>query len=54
MDSSKGEWSGHVGVVTRLISRVEFEPLSTIVMMFGPEIMMRFTVYEAPDTRRWP
>jgi NAD(P)H-flavin reductase len=46
VDSSKGEWSGHVGVVTRLISRIEFEPLSTTVMMCGPEIMMRFSVHE--------
>jgi NAD(P)H-flavin reductase len=46
VDSATGEWSGHVGVVTSLIPRIAFEPLSTTVMMCGPEIMMRFTVHE--------
>jgi NAD(P)H-flavin reductase len=46
VDSAMGDWSGHVGVVTRLITRVEFEPSSTTVMMCGPEIMMRFMVHE--------
>lgn len=36
-------WDGNVGVVPKLLGRVDFEASSTIAMMCGPEIMMRFT-----------
>jgi NAD(P)H-flavin reductase len=39
-------WRGNVGVVTTLIPRASFDPTSTIAMVCGPEIMMRFTVAE--------
>jgi len=39
-------WRGNVGVVTTLIPRADFDPTSTIAMMVGPEIMMRFTIAE--------
>jgi NAD(P)H-flavin reductase len=39
-------WRGNVGVVTTLIPKADFEPSSTIAMVVGPEIMMRFTIAE--------
>jgi NAD(P)H-flavin reductase len=41
-----GSWQGNVGVVTSLIARAPFDPHSTVAMVCGPEIMMRFTVQE--------
>jgi NAD(P)H-flavin reductase len=47
VDSAKAnEWHGHVGVVTTLIPKASFDPLHTIAMVCGPEIMMRFTILE--------
>ena len=37
-------WHYHVGVVTELFDQVEVDPGNTIVMMCGPEIMMRVAV----------
>ena len=39
-------WRGNVGVVTTLIPKADFDPTSTIAMVVGPEIMMRFTIAE--------
>lgn len=39
-------WDGQVGVVPRLISRASFDPSSGVVMICGPEIMMRYSVTE--------
>ena len=33
-------WPGHVGVVTELIGRREFDPDAAVAMVCGPEIMM--------------
>lgn len=44
------DWRGHVGFVTNLIPRAQFDPGNTIAMICGPEIMMRFTAQEL--TRR--
>ena len=46
VDRATATWHGSVGVVTRLIPRAAFDPQSTIAMVCGPEIMMRFTVAE--------
>lgn len=46
VDSAAADWSGNVGVVTTLIPRVQFDPFSTVALVCGPEIMMRFTVQE--------
>jgi NAD(P)H-flavin reductase len=35
-----------VGVVTRLVSRSPFDPLNTVALVCGPEIMMRFATAE--------
>jgi NAD(P)H-flavin reductase len=39
-------WRGNVGVVTRLIPKAPFDPLDTVAMVCGPEVMMRFTIME--------
>jgi NAD(P)H-flavin reductase len=44
VDSAGPEWLGHVGVVTRLISRAGLKAADTVAMSCGPEVMMRFTV----------
>lgn len=44
VDSAGPEWLGHVGVVTRLVHRAEFDPERTSVLCCGPEVMMRFLV----------
>lgn len=46
VDRSTGAWKGNVGVVTLLIPKATFDPMHTIAMVCGPEIMMRFTVLE--------
>ena len=42
VDVPDERWTGHVGVVTRLIRRAAFEPGRTVAMTCGPEVMMRF------------
>jgi NAD(P)H-flavin reductase len=44
VDRSVGNWRGNVGAVTTLVPRAPFDPLNTIAMVCGPEVMMRFTV----------
>jgi NAD(P)H-flavin reductase len=43
VDHADARWRGSVGVVPKLIPRVEFDPHHTIAMVCGPEVMMRFT-----------
>jgi len=40
------QWRGYVGFVTALLSRVRLDPIDTVALICGPEIMMRFTVRE--------
>ena len=42
VDHADTGWHGHVGVVTKLIDRVAFDPDHTVAFVCGPEIMMRF------------
>jgi NAD(P)H-flavin reductase len=44
VDHAGSDWRGHVGVVTTLISRADFDPLHAIALVCGPEVMMRFAV----------
>ncbi|MCB1307327.1 MAG: FAD/NAD(P)-binding protein [Leptospiraceae bacterium] len=43
VDTAGADWYGHVGVVTKLINRIPFEPQQTVAMLCGPEIMMQVT-----------
>jgi NAD(P)H-flavin reductase len=44
VDAAGGSWTGHVGVVTRLLPTAPFVAHRTSALVCGPEIMMRFTV----------
>lgn len=46
VDSAGENWRGNVGVVTTLITKAQFDPLHTVAMICGPEVMMRFTLME--------
>jgi NAD(P)H-flavin reductase len=46
VDTADREWRGNVGVVNTLVKRVSFDPLNTVAMICGPEVMMRFAVLE--------
>lgn len=44
VDRATEGWRGNVGVVTTLIPNAPFDPSDAIVLICGPEVMMRFTV----------
>lgn len=44
VDRASPDWSGHVGVVTKLIERGVFDPDHAMAFVCGPEIMMDFAV----------
>jgi NAD(P)H-flavin reductase len=44
VDHATTAWHGHVGVVTTLLPHATFDPLHTIALVCGPEIMMRFAI----------
>jgi NAD(P)H-flavin reductase len=44
VDSPGEDWYGKVGVVTNLIPRAHIDPLETVALVCGPEVMIRFTV----------
>ncbi len=56
VDAGGPDWFGPVGVVTRLLRRLRFDPVDTRALICGPEVMMRFAVREleklgvAPDS----
>lgn len=43
VDQADAAWHGHVGLVTRLLDKVTFDPATTTAMICGPEVMMRVT-----------
>jgi NAD(P)H-flavin reductase len=47
VDIGDADWKGHVGVVPVLFYRLRLEPRQTVVMTCGPEVMMRYVVFEA-------
>jgi NAD(P)H-flavin reductase len=46
VDTADREWHGNVGVVNTLVQRATFDPMNTVAMICGPEVMMRFAVLE--------
>lgn len=44
VDKPSFNWSGNVGVVPSLISKVKLNAQKTVAMICGPEVMMRFSV----------
>jgi NAD(P)H-flavin reductase len=47
VDLGDEKWHGQVGVVPSLFYRIRVDPKQTLVLTCGPEIMMRFVIYEA-------
>jgi NAD(P)H-flavin reductase len=43
VDHANSDWVGDVGVATRLLPKIQFDPIDTIAMICGPEVMIRFT-----------
>lgn len=46
VDYANPRWHGNIGVVTKLIPKAPFDPLQTIAVICGPEVMMRFAAVE--------
>lgn len=46
VDSAKSGWRGNVGVVTTLIRKLTIDPDETLAFICGPEVMMRYTIFE--------
>lgn len=44
VDRATSAWRGNVGGVTKLIARAAFDPPETMVLLCGPEVMMRFAL----------
>jgi anaerobic sulfite reductase subunit B len=42
VDSADPGWPGNVGVVTKLLARVDLDPVQTVAFICGPEVMIRF------------
>jgi NAD(P)H-flavin reductase len=51
VDSAGVDWRGNVGVVTLLVRRAPIDPFSTVAMVCGPELMMRFAIQELQSFR---
>jgi NAD(P)H-flavin reductase len=49
VDHAVGDWHGHVGVVTALISHAAFDPHNVLALVCGPEVMMRFAIAALRD-----
>jgi NAD(P)H-flavin reductase len=49
VDHADTKWRGNVGVVPALLRRVSFDPMHTVAMVCGPEVMMRFTAAALRD-----
>jgi len=43
VDKTDASWQGNVGPVTELLKRTEMDPASTVAVVCGPGIMMKFT-----------
>ena len=54
VDAADRGWHGSVGVVTRLLGRVDFDPQNTTAMVCGPEIMMTVSAQRLMDDYDMP
>ncbi len=46
VDRAGRDWHGPVGVVTRLVAEAELNAATTVALVCGPEVMMRFVLRE--------
>ncbi len=49
VDTAGTDWTGNVGVVTKLLPRGNFDGRDAVALVCGPEVMMRFTVHALND-----
>jgi NAD(P)H-flavin reductase len=42
VDYGPPSWTGRVGLVTALVARAGFDPMHTLALVCGPEVMMRY------------
>lgn len=49
VDHADPDWVGDVGLVTKLLPKIRVDPVDTVVMICGPEVMIRFTVLALGD-----
>ena len=49
VDHAGADWRGHVGVVTKLIPRLDIDPSNAMALVCGPEVMMRFAAGALSD-----
>jgi NAD(P)H-flavin reductase len=47
VDIGERDWRGHIGVVPTLFYRLRLQARQTCILTCGPEIMMRFVIFEA-------
>ena len=50
VDRAEPSWGGRIGVVTQLLPSARFDPVRTMALVCGPEVMMRFTARALVDT----
>lgn len=46
VDRADDKWKGNVGVITKLIPKIEVDPIKTRVIICGPPIMYKFVLIE--------
>lgn len=49
VDYAPPAWHGRVGLVTKLVPRAGFDPTSTLALVCGPEVMMRYVMQALRD-----
>jgi NAD(P)H-flavin reductase len=49
VDRAGADWRGHVGVVTKLIPRLNIDADNAMALVCGPEVMMRFAASALQD-----
>lgn len=54
VDRADADWAGRVGVVPMWFYQFRIDPRNTIVLTCGPEIMIRFVIFEALARRISP
>ena len=47
VDRGDDTWQGRVGVVPILFYNTRIDPRNTVILTCGPEIMIRFVIFEA-------
>jgi len=49
VDRASHDWIGDVGIVTKLLPKVRVDPVDTLAMICGPELMIRITAAALED-----